>query len=124
MNDATAEHNGSWISEDKAHTGFWNYYDGTDLEGTWGFDDLSLNGTWATDENDHTIKFDTTPVSNDTCVDLDVYNGLTDRNRNNCSFYYEVPEECGLFDTSAFYAADLCCACSGGVIETLGQVGA
>ena len=89
LNDASAEHDGSWISEDKAHTGYWNYYDSNDLEGTWGFDDLSQNGTWATDASDFTIKFDTTPVSNDTCVDLDIYyTDLTDRIGNDCSFYY------------------------------------
>ena len=47
---------------------------------------------------------------------------LLDRNDNSCEFYHMIPEECGLFDTNTFIAADLCCACHGGDSVSKGEV--
>ena len=46
-----------------------------------------------------------------TCVNDD---SMVDEYDDTCSDYYDAnPIDCGNYDTDAFVAADLCCACMG-----------
>lgn len=105
--------------------GYWNYDSADGLTGTWRLEGSTAEGTWATDQFNPAIKYDTTPSSNETCIDRDTAASpaLTDSEDNTCEYYYVQPDLCGTLDTNTFIAADLCCACSGGDIETLGGVG-
>ena len=120
IGETTSGDAGRWVSDDGENRGFWSYDTDSDLSGTWRSEDGSTEGTWATDENDSTIKLDTTVY--DTCVDLDLAStpALTDMLGNTCESYYGSEGECGALDTDEFQAASLCCACSGGNVETLG----
>ena len=42
---------------------------------------------------------------------MDTSNGAIDRAGDGCSWYSENPTFCGSFDTDAFNASEMCCAC-------------
>lgn len=55
-------------------------------------------------------------TSGDACYDewegcCDSADGATDEWGDGCSWYTDVPEDCGWYDTEDFAAFDLCCAC-------------
>ena len=125
LNESGAAEAGRWISEDGLVKGYWNYDSADGLTGTWRLEGSTAEGTWATDQFNQAIKYDTTPSSNETCIDRDTAAtpALTDSQGNTCEYYHSAVSQCGSFDTNTFIAADLCCACSGGDIETLGGAG-
>jgi hypothetical protein len=103
-------------------TGDWSYDDGSTSTGTWWFeDDYSWIGSWATDESNDTIKYDNSDYEEYTCSDLD--NGLVNSGGYACEWYWEAWGECDYMNTDTFDARELCCACYGGLNETLGHEG-
>ena len=52
----------------------------------------------------------------DTCDDTS--NGKTDHWGTGCDYYGKHPEQCGLFDTTEFFAKLMCCECKGTCAET------
>ena len=122
----THSEGGTWVSGDGTMRGDWTYDAGSVDSGTWTFEHGSFVGTWVRDDVDDSIKHDTTPHSDQQCYDSDTESTtgtLLDRNDNSCEFYHRIPEECGLFDTDTFIAADLCCSCHGGETVSKGEVG-
>ena len=120
--ETTNGSSGRWVSSDGEMRG--HYSSNADgLTGVWRSEDGTLEGTWESDESDLTVKRDSTVY--DTCIDLDIVStpALTDGYGNTCEFYYAATAECGLMDTDDFKAESLCCACQGGQVETLGQLG-
>ena len=113
--------------------GEWSYDEDSTTTGTWCYSDGSSCGTWASDSSDDTVKYDTTPDDDDEddetddtiCYDLDTEANLANSQGLPCAWYAQTGHEaeCPYMDTDSFVAADLCCACGGGVTETLGELG-
>ena len=59
---------GTFVSEDGSVSGFWMYDVGTTATGTWEYQNETetVTGTWAVDDNNSTIKHDTTPIDEPT----------------------------------------------------------
>ena len=49
------------------------------------------------------------------CYDWDVLDYEVDSWGDGCEWYYDSEGSCGSFDTDDFSAAELCCACGGGI---------
>ena len=55
------------------------------------------------------------------CIDLD--NGEVNTQGYSCEWYWQAYGECDYMNTDTFNARDMCCACYGGLNETLGHEG-
>merc|ERR1711934_766129 len=49
------------------------------------------------------------------CMDWDILEYEVDAYGDGCEWYYGSESSCGDYDTDWFDAADLCCACGGGI---------
>ena len=66
----------------------------------------------------HTNLYD--PRTPATCAN---YDNVTDQFGDTCTSYYDAnPTTCSYYDTREFVAAQLCCACGGGLIRDAGTM--
>ena len=59
-------------------------------------------------------------LKTETCKDTN--NGVLDKHSDSCAWYANNKAFCGNFDTYAFRAGEMCCACGGGTTETTIEV--
>ena len=69
----------------------------------------------------HVVIEDHSEDDYDICTDIE--GDLTNSGDQGCAMYYDAPGECEYMDRDNFIAADLCCACGGGLKENFGQEG-